>query len=56
VNIQIFFIGRLSFFEITVRCASETEWENVKVALIIEGCPGQIKGKLKRNNHLQSAG
>jgi hypothetical protein len=55
VSVQIFFIGRLSFFEITVQCASETEWENVKVALIIEGCPGQIKRNLKRNSLLQSA-
>jgi hypothetical protein len=56
VSVQIFFIGRLSFFEITVRCALETGWVNVKVALIIEGCPVQIKGKLKRNSPLQSAG
>jgi hypothetical protein len=56
VSVQIFFMGRLSFFEITVRCALETRWVNAKAALIIEGCPGQIKRKLKRIFLLQSAG
>jgi hypothetical protein len=49
-------MGRLSFFEIVFDGCPNGGGMMSKAALIIEGCPTQIKRNLKRNNLLQSTG